>query len=213
MAGGWREGNRADGGEVRDCMGAGFGVYTGEKETNMKSFHFWMGLLSAAACACAGAALLCWNWTEDYVREAARWCAEAPSWGWILAGAVLLVWLALFLATGLPRKRKQYVTFDNENGRVSVDLEAVQKYLNGLKGEFAALSWLKSALRVRKGALQVGLVVGVKSGTQIPELCKMIQKRVQEILQEHLGTCDLEGVGVEVHEIRSRGAGNAEFGE
>ena len=157
--------------------------------------------------------MLCWNWTEKYVREAVRWCAQVPDWGWVLAGVGLLVWLALFLATGLPRKRKQYVTFDNENGRVSVDLEAVQKYLNGLKGEFAALTWLKSALRVRKGALQVGLVVGVKSGTQIPELCKMLQKRVQEILQEPLGTCDWEGVGVEVHEIRSRGAGNAEFGE
>ena len=193
--------------------GGGIWGIHGGKETNMKSVHFWMGLLSAAACAGVGAALLCWKWTGAWVLEAVQRAVEAPAWGWIGAGALLLIWLALFLATGLPRKKRQYVTFDNENGRVSVDLEAVQKYLNGLKGEFAALSWLKSALRVRKGALQVGLVVGVKSGTQIPELCKMIQKRVQEILQEHLGTCDLEGVGVEVHEIRSRGAGNAEFGE
>ena len=63
-----------------------------------------------------------------------------------------------------------------------------------------------AVLRVRRGALDVGIVVGVKAGTQIPELCRMIQKRVGEVLAEHLGTCDLAGIGIEVNEIRPRGA-------
>jgi len=52
--------------------------------------------------------------------------------------------------------------------------------------------------------LVVGLVLGVKEGTRIPELCKLMQARVRELLQEHLGTCDLSGVSVEVNEIRGR---------
>ena len=50
----------------------------------------------------------------------------------------------------------------------------------------------------------VGLVLGVRDGTQIPELCKLMQARVRELLEEHLGTCDLAGVSIEVAEIRSR---------
>jgi len=73
-----------------------------------------------------------------------------------------------------------------------------------LKNEFAAVVWQKSHLRVVRGALDVGLVLGVRDGTQIPELCKLMQARVRELLEEHLGTCDLHGVSVEVNEIRSR---------
>ena len=63
---------------------------------------------------------------------------------------------------------------------------------------------MKSGVRVERGALAVGLVLGVKDGTRIPELCKLMQARVREILEEHLGTCDLAGVAVEVNEIRAR---------
>ena len=85
-----------------------------------------------------------------------------------------------------------------------VSTSAVQSYLNSLKSEFAAVVWMKTHLQVVRGALDVGLVLGVKDGTQIPELCKLIQARVRELLEEHLGTCDLSGVSVEVNEIRSR---------
>jgi len=85
-----------------------------------------------------------------------------------------------------------------------LEQEEVQEYLNSLKSEFAAVLALKSHLRVVRGALDVGLVLGVRDGTQIPELCKLMQARVRELLEEHLGTCDLAGVSVEVTEIRSR---------
>jgi uncharacterized alkaline shock family protein YloU len=123
----------------------------------------------------------------------------------VAAGVGGLVYLFAYLVTGLPCKRRgAFITFENENGTVSVKTEAVQDYLNRLKDEFAAIVWLKSHLRVVRGALAVGLVVGVKDGTQIPELCKLMQARVRELLEEHLGTCDLAGVSVEVNEIRSR---------
>ena len=76
--------------------------------------------------------------------------------------------------------------------------------LGGLKTEFAAVVWLKSLLRVHRGALEVGLILGVRDGTRIPELCKLMQARVRELLAEHLGTCDLAGVSIEVNEIQRR---------
>ena len=87
---------------------------------------------------------------------------------------------------------------------MSVSTEAVQDYLDALKNEFAAVVWQKSHLQVHRGALEVGLELGVKDGTRIPELCKLMQARVRELLEEHLGTCDLAGVSVEVNEIQSR---------
>ena len=94
--------------------------------------------------------------------------------------------------------------FENENGQINVSADAVQEYLEGLKNEFAAVVWQKSLLRVQRGALQVGLILGVRDGTRIPELCKLMQARVRELLAEHLGACDLSGVAIEVNEIQRR---------
>ena len=66
---------------------------------------------------------------------------------------------------------------------------------------------MKTELDARRGALSVELALGVKENTRIPELCKLIQARVKEVLAEHLGTCDLSGISVEVDEIQTRKAG------
>ena len=123
----------------------------------------------------------------------------------LVAGVLVVLYPFAYLLTGLAgRRQKTFITFENDNGTVSVSTDAVQEYLNGLKGEFAAVIALKSHLRVVRGALDVGLVLGVRDGTQIPELCKLMQARVRELLEEHLGTCDFAGVSIEVAEIRSR---------
>ena len=118
--------------------------------------------------------------------------------------------LLMLLIGGALWVRGDFITFENANGTVSVSTGALQDYLNGLKNEFAAVAWIKSRLRAVRGALEVELALGVKDGTQIPELCKLMQTRVREVLEEHLGTCDLRGVSVEVNEIRSRKGNVAE---
>lgn len=179
----------------------------------MKWIHFWLGLILYLGIAVAGIGLIVAHQFPEGVQQVMQWGLALSLWAHVLVGVAILLYLAVFLLTGIPWRRREFITFDNENGSVSVSVDAVRKYLDALKSEFAAVVWMKSALRARRGALQVGLVVGVKSGTQIPELCKMLQKRVQEILVEHLGACDLAGVGVEVNEIRGRGAAaGGEFG-
>jgi hypothetical protein len=170
----------------------------------MKTIHFLLGLFLYLALVAAGLGLILAHQFPCIARTALDWMLARPLWQHVLMGVGILVWLALYFLTGLPRRRPQFIRFENETGSINVSTDAVRKYIDGIRSDFAAVSWMKSALRVRRGALEVGIVIGVKSGTQIPELCKLIQKRVGEVLAEHLGTCDLAGIGVEVNEIRPR---------
>lgn len=184
----------------------------GRGDKRMKIIHYAMGALTWAGLVLAGLALVVFGpsqgaaWAERAAQAAGGW----ERWVWVSIGAGAMLWVGLWgLAWGLGRKRKEYVTFENENGRVTVDTEAVRTYIRGLKDEFAAVVWMKSQVKVRRGALAVGLVAGVKEGTQIPETCRMLQARTKEVLAEHLGTCDLAGVAVEIDEIRRGGAASA----
>ena len=170
----------------------------------MKAIHFLLGLVLYLSIAAVGLALMVSTQYPEFIQIAQGAVHELPGWMRIVAGVGVVTYLFAYLLSGLRWKKGSFITFENANGTVSVNTSAVQNYLDGLKGEFAAVVWLKSHLRVVRGALEVGLVLGVKDGTQIPELCKLIQARVRELLEEHLGTCDLAGVSVEVNEIRSR---------
>lgn len=171
----------------------------------MKVCHFLLGLILYLAIAASGLALMVSTQVPDVIQIVLTWGDNLPGWGRVLVGIGVIFYLLLFLLTGVAwRRRRSFITFENDSGTVSVSTDAVREYLNGLKDEFAAVAWLKSHLQVHRGALQVGLVLGVREGTQIPELCKSMQVRVQELLEEHLGTCDLSGVSVEVNEIQTR---------
>jgi len=172
----------------------------------MKIFHCILAFvlfLSLSAAALALLALGIWGAPPAL----ANFCPRdllAANWRGILAGALAVAFLLLYFLTGLlarRARRHQVITFENEDGRVTVDTEAVRSYLAVLKDEFAAANWLKSSVAVRQGALAIRLDLGVKPGTQIPELCRLMQERVKEILREHLGTCDLAGIEMNVREI------------
>lgn len=171
----------------------------------MKVIHFLLGLVLYLAIAAAGLALIVSTRYPECIQIAQGAAHGLPGWARVVAGVLVVLYPFAYLLTGLAcRRQKTFITFQNENGTVSVSTDAVQEYLDTLKGEFAAVVALKSHLRVVRGALAVGLVLAVKDGTQIPELCKLMQARVRELLEEHLGTCDLAGVSVEVTEIRAR---------
>jgi hypothetical protein len=170
----------------------------------MKTIHFLLGLVLFLSLAAGGLALIVSPQYPEFIQTVIAWGSDLPAWAKVAAGVGGLLYLIVYLLSGRRCRRGSFITFENENGTVSVNTVAVQEYLNNLKGEFAAVVWLKSHLQVVRGALAVGLVLGVKDGTQIPELCKLMQVRVRELLEEHLGTCDLSGVSVEVNEIRSR---------
>ena len=176
----------------------------------MKVIHFLLGLVLYLALAAAGLAVIVSPQYPEILQTAVAWGSGLPDWAKVALGVGGILYLFVYLVTGLRWARGDFITFENANGTVSVSTGALQEYLNGLKNEFAAVAWIKSRLRAVRGALEVELALGVKDGTQIPELCKLMQTRVREVLEEHLGTCDLRGVAIEVNEIRSRKGNVAE---
>ena len=170
----------------------------------MKFLHFLFGFVLYAAFLAVALALVFAAATEAHLRDALVAFAGWPVWGLVLLGSGLLVLLAAFVLTGLRRtKQPRIIRFQNADGTIAVDIPAVEKYLDDIKGEYAALVRLSSSVAVLDGRVAVALRAGVKEGTQIPELCRMLQTRVREVLAEHLGNCDLAGIGVDVDEIRS----------
>lgn len=176
----------------------------------MKVIHFLLGLVLYLALAAGALAVIVSPQYPDFIQSAVAWGSDLPDWAKVALGVGGILYLFVYLVTGLRWVRGDFITFENANGTVSVSTGALQDYLNGLKNEFAAVAWIKSRLRAVRGALEVDLALGVRDGTQIPELCKLMQTRVREVLEEHLGTCDLRGVSVEVNEIRSRKGNVAE---
>lgn len=176
----------------------------------MKFLHILLGVVLTVAVAAAGAAAI-WlgGWGVPSWAHGWPWRQWLLDWRGVAGGSLWLAAWAVFIASGwlARRRRRQVITFENDDGRVTVDTEAVRSYLTHLKDEFAAANWVKPAVTVERGALRIVLDLGVRAGTQIPELCRLMQARVKEILQEHLGTCDLLGVEMNVHEIGARKGG------
>lgn len=118
------------------------------------------------------------------------------------AGAALILLALIYLLTALPpRPAEEYLTFRNENGSISIGVPAIHEFIAKLKDEFAAVLKLAPRVRPVKGALYVALDVTVRSGTQIPELCRMLQERVKESLAANLGVTDVRDIQVTVREI------------
>jgi len=56
-------------------------------------------------------------------------------------------------------------------------------------------------ITVKGGGVIVRVDVRVKSGTHVPELCRMLQTRVRESIREQLGLDSVREVRVNVREI------------
>lgn len=120
----------------------------------------------------------------------------------ILAGVVLVLAVMLYALSAfrLPEK-SQYLAYDIEGGSVSISLKAVENFLARLASEFAAVDELEPTIKTKNGVLDVQLDVKVKAGSQIPELCRMLQDRARVTIREKVGISDVQSVRVRVQEI------------
>lgn len=115
-------------------------------------------------------------------------------------GLIVLLVLYVLTALRLP-DRVQYLAYDIEGGTVSISLQAIQDFLARISDEFASVTELQPRLRAVNGAIDVQLDVKVKSGAQIPELCRMLQDRARACIREKVGISDVREVRVRVQEI------------
>ena len=149
--------------------------------------------LFVIATAWKGAAT--WEQTLDFLKSM-RIQASL-----VMLGVLLLLAVYAISAIKMP-ERVQYLAYDLEGGgAVSISLKAVQDFLSKIADEFAAVVSLHPTLKAVNGAVDVQLDVKVKSGAQIPELCRMLQDRVRESIKQHVGISDVKEVRVRVQEI------------
>lgn len=169
----------------------------------MKTFHLIIGVILFLILATGSIFLL-----VGALQESGAWSAWVERWITIqhihvaMGGGVIICLLVLYALTGINVPGKvQYLAYDNEGGAVSISLNAVEAFLARLSGEFAAVVSLQPRLRLIVNQVDVQLDIKVKSGSQIPELCKMLQEAARTTLREKVGISDIREVRVRVQEI------------
>jgi uncharacterized alkaline shock family protein YloU len=128
---------------------------------------------------------------------------EMPLLG-VGAGLVLVAIGVVFLGTfGRPRPRPKVknLSFDSENGVVSIEVEAVEDFLRKLGDEFGSVISLEPHISSKKNLITINLDVRIQTGTRIPELSQLLQNRVRESVRDGLGIAEVREIKVHVREL------------
>lgn len=169
----------------------------------MKAVHLALGVILVVILAGGAGFFLygalqestAWGaWVDMYIKAHHLYAA--------MTSAIIICLLMLYVLTGLNIPGKtQYLAYDNEGGAVSISLKAVEGFLARLSNDFAAVVSLAPKLRLIVNQIDVQLDIRVKAGSQIPELCKMLQDAVRTTLRDKVGISDIREVRVRVQEI------------
>ncbi len=163
--------------------------------------RFLSGAVLFAALILGGAWLVHAAWYEDVWRASLNWIVKHRLW--TLSALAAGWWVVVIYAlTGRRRERRAAVIcMTTDTGTVSVSTRALEDYLLRLRNEFAALLELQPAVNACGADVKVELDVKIRAGTQIPELCRMLQDRVRQQLHGELGLGEPRDVRVNVREI------------
>lgn len=167
----------------------------------MKMIHVLSAMLIHLLFLAGGAGVIAAVYLNDYWARAIQF-VQANQQAAAAAGA-LAVLLELLYLLSFFRKKKQpeSISFRSGKGRVTVSIQAVRDYIEKVENEFAAVLALKPALTVHHGKIDVLIDLRVSAGTQIPELCDLLQQRIRETVKENLGLQNVRHVQLNVREI------------
>lgn len=119
------------------------------------------------------------------------------------AGGVLCV-MAVYLLSSAPRKKPtRFLSFENDDGRISISTDAIRDYIAKLASEFPSVIRMAPNVLASKEGIDIAIDLRVKAGPQIHEVCEVLQKRVRESLANGLGISELRRVEISVKEISS----------
>jgi uncharacterized alkaline shock family protein YloU len=117
-------------------------------------------------------------------------------------GGILILLSLLYGVTFAPRRPKvRYLSFESEEGGVSISVSAVRDYIRKLSGEFGAVVSIDPKIMAEKDSLCIDLNVNLVAGARIPELSHALQSRVRESLRDGLGIEEVSEIKVRVQEI------------
>jgi uncharacterized alkaline shock family protein YloU len=114
----------------------------------------------------------------------------------------LLGGIVLYLLSGLTaRQRAHYLSYESQQGNISISLKALQDFLGHIKSEFPAIISMNPRVTAKDESLDVLLEVRIKAGAPIPEISRLLQERARLLIQERVGISDIRDVEVRVEEI------------
>lgn len=120
----------------------------------------------------------------------------------VAAGLVLILLVLVYLGTfGRRRSRKRYISFESENGSVSISINAVRDFVRKVGEEFGAIVSIDPKIRTERNQLCIDLDVKIQTGTRLPELSEKLQGRVRESIRDGLGIVDVREIKVKVQEM------------
>lgn len=119
-------------------------------------------------------------------------------------GVLILCLGLLFLLTGIQRrKRERFLSFDTEDGQISISTDAIADYVTKLANEFNSVARMWTRVRPVKDSIDILIDVRVRAGAQVHEVCALLQRRIRESLTSGLGITDVRRVEVSVRDIIS----------
>lgn len=117
-------------------------------------------------------------------------------------GLVLVLLVLIYLGTfGSARSRKRYISFESENGSVSISINAVRDFVRKIGDEFGAVVSMDPKIYPGKNTVSIDLNVKIQTGSRLPELSEMLQGRVRESIRNGLGIVEVRDIKVKVQEI------------
>jgi len=164
--------------------------------------HALTGLLIFLTPLVWGGLLIYGNGANTDFRDFLFDTMETSPFFGVIAGLVLILMVLTYLGTfGSSRPSKRFISFDSDNGSVSISVNAVRDFVRKIGDEFGAIISMDPQIRSEKNMISIDLNVKLQTGSRIPELSQMLQDRVRESIRDGLGIVEVREIKVKVQEI------------
>jgi len=164
--------------------------------------HTLTGLLVFLAPLVWGALLIYGNGANTDFRDFLFNTMETSPVAGVAAGLILVLIAVVYVSTfGPPSPRNRFISFESDNGEVSISVSAVRDFIRKLGDEFSAVVSMDPQIRYEKKLICIDLNVKVQTGSRVPELSQMLQDRVRESIRDGLGIVEVREIKVKVQEI------------
>lgn len=128
----------------------------------------------------------------------------ASRWPVFLAGLLLMMAGLLFAVSGFSgRNRERFLSFEQEGGAISISTRAIAEYLSKVAPEFPAVVQMRPSVVPRRGSVDILVLIRIRAGPQVSEVCQLLKQRVRDSLTNGLGISHVGSVEIRVGEIVS----------
>jgi uncharacterized alkaline shock family protein YloU len=168
----------------------------------MKVVHRFLFLLVFALLVTLGISLLVLSFSEKNWAILEELLPGSRLVGGAVGGGIFCLASLLFL-TGLnkPRRSNRFLSFSNEQGVVNISTDAISEYISKLAPEFPSIVKMTTEIIPHRRKVDILVSVRIKAGSQVHEICEVLQQKIRESMEKGLGINDVERVIVSVEKI------------